>query len=122
MKIQGKSMPSPGKGGKEKFGEGKKGGKKGKESHSSKSKRQQNTHDSMENVETVESIYTNQLIVGSSRRTNLKVKARGGGKSKSQATEISESDRSKQVDETWTSNTSAQQPNLSQVIRDWMRR
>ena len=30
-------------------------------------------------------------------------------------TEISESDRSKQVDETWTSNTSAQQPNLSQV-------
>ena len=30
-------------------------------------------------------------------------------------TEISESDSSKQVDETWTSNTSAQQPNLSQV-------
>ena len=30
-------------------------------------------------------------------------------------TEISESDSSKQVEETWTSNTSAQQPNLSQV-------
>ena len=30
-------------------------------------------------------------------------------------TEIIESDSSKQVEETWTSNTSAQQPNLSQV-------
>ena len=30
-------------------------------------------------------------------------------------TEISESDSSTQVDETWTPNTSAQQPNLSQV-------
>ena len=32
-------------------------------------------------------------------------------------TEISESNSSKQVDETWTPNTSAQQPNLSQVNR-----
>ena len=39
-------------------------------------KRQQNTHDSMENVETVESMDTKHLIVGTSRRTNLKVKAR----------------------------------------------
>ena len=30
-------------------------------------------------------------------------------------TEISESDSSKQVEETWTSNASATQPNLSQV-------
>ena len=39
-------------------------------------KRQQNTHDSMENVETVASMDTKHLIVGTSRRTNLKVKAR----------------------------------------------
>ena len=39
-------------------------------------KRQQNTHDSMENVEIVESMDTKPLIVGTSRRTNLKVKAR----------------------------------------------
>ena len=58
----------------------------------------------MENVETVESMDTKHLIV---RRTNLKVKARTG-KSKSKVTEISENDSSKQVDETWTSNTSAQ--------------
>ena len=39
-------------------------------------KRQQKTHDSMKNVETVESMDTKLLIVGTSRRTNLKVKAR----------------------------------------------
>ena len=42
-------------------------------------------------------------------------KGKGTGKSKSKVTEISDSDSSKQVDDTWTSNTSAQQPNLSQV-------
>ena len=50
------------------------GGKKGKESHSGK--RQQNTHDSKVNVETVESMDTKQLIVGTSRRPNINVKAR----------------------------------------------
>ena len=39
-------------------------------------KRQQSTHDSKVNVETVESMDTQQLIVGTSRRPNLKVKAR----------------------------------------------
>ena len=42
-------------------------------------------------------------------------KGKGTGKSKSKVTEISESDSSKQVDETWTSNTSSPQPSLSQV-------
>ena len=42
-------------------------------------------------------------------------KDKGMGKSKSKVTEISESDSSKQVDETWTSNTSTPQPSLSQV-------
>ena len=43
-------------------------------------------------------------------------KGKGTGKSKSKVTEISESDNSKQVDD-WnpSSNTSTQQPNLSQV-------
>ena len=79
-------------------------------------KRQQNTHDSMENVETVESMDTEHLIVGPSRRTILKVKAKGTGKLKSKVIEISESDNSAQVDD-WnpSSNTSAQQPNLPQV-------
>ena len=65
--------------GKEKSGKGKKGGKK-KEKKATQAKvtvkRQQNTHDSMENVETVESMDTKHLILGTSRRTNLKVKAR----------------------------------------------
>ena len=42
-------------------------------------------------------------------------KGKGTGKSKSKVTEISESDSSKQVEETWTSNSSTPQPNLSQV-------
>ena len=42
-------------------------------------KRQQNTHHSKVNVETVESMDTKQLIVGTSRRPNLKVKARARG-------------------------------------------
>ena len=53
--------------------------RKGRKSTQAKvtEKRQQNTHDSMENVETVESMDTKHLIDGTSRRTNLKVKARG---------------------------------------------
>ena len=39
-------------------------------------KRQQNTHDPTENVETVESMDTKHLIVGTNRRTNLKVNPR----------------------------------------------
>ena len=42
-------------------------------------------------------------------------KGKGTWKSKSKVTEISESDSSKQVEETWTPNTSAPQPCLSQV-------
>ena len=64
--------------GKEKSGKGKKGGKKGKKATQAKisEKRQQNTHDSTENLETGESMDRNHLIVGTRRRTNLKVKAR----------------------------------------------
>ena len=66
-------------------------------------KRQQNTRDSKVNVETVENMDTKLLIVGTSSRPTLKAKARAQGKSKSKVTEISESDSSKQIDETWTS-------------------
>ena len=71
--------------GKEKSCKGKKGGKKGKEIHSGKcygecrNCESMDTHDSMENVETVESMDTKHLIVGASRRTNLKVR-QGHGK------------------------------------------
>ena len=70
----------------------------------------------MENVETVESMDTKHLIVRTSRRNKSLGKGKGTGKSKSKVTEISESDSSKQVDD-WnpSSNTSAQQPNLSQL-------
>ena len=76
MEVDAQS-PEEGKA-KEKSGKGKKGGKKGKESTQAKvtEKRQQSTRDSMENVKTVESMDTKHLIVGTSRRTNLKVKAR----------------------------------------------
>ena len=47
--------------------------------------------------------------------TKSQGKGKGTGKSKSKVPEISESDSSKQVDETWTPNTSAQQPKLPQV-------
>ena len=61
--------------GKGKSGKGKKSGKKATQAKVT-GKRQQNTHGSRENVETVESTDTKLLIVGTSRRTNLKVKAR----------------------------------------------
>ena len=66
--------------GKEKSGKGKKGGKKGKAIHSGKGYGETTTeHSRFEgecNVETVESMDTKHLIVGTSRRTNLNVKAR----------------------------------------------
>ena len=49
-------------------------------------------------------------------------KGKGTGKSKSKVTEISESDSSKQVEETWTPNTSAPPSSLSQVNAILMRR
>ena len=45
----------------------------------------------------------------------LQGKGKGTGKSKSKVTGISESDSSKQVEETWTSNTSTPKPSFSQV-------
>ena len=78
-------------------------------------KRQQSTRDSRVSVETAESTDRKLLTVGTSSHPNVKVKARAQGKSNSKVTQISESDSSKQVKETWTPNTSTLQPSLSQV-------
>ena len=82
MKIQWKLMPSPGKGkAKKNPARARRVARKEKKATQAKvtGKRQQNTHDSMVNVETVESMDIKQLIVGTSRRPNLKVKARAQG-------------------------------------------
>ena len=79
MKIPLKSMPSPGKGkAKRNPARARRVARKEKTATHAEvtGKRQQNTHDSMENVEIVESMDTKHLIVGTSRRTNVKVKAR----------------------------------------------
>ena len=55
------------------------------------------TRDSMESAEIAENTVTRLLIVGTSSSTSLGAKAKGTGKSKSNVTEISESDTSKQV-------------------------
>ena len=77
---------------------------------------QQNTHDSMMNVETVEGMDTKASDCWNKQTTKSQGKGKGTGKSKSKVTEISESDNSKQVDD-WnpSSNTSTQQPKLSQM-------
>ena len=87
---------------KEKSGKGKQGGMKGKESHSSKDYGEKTTEHSR--------------FEGECRNCG-KYRHKAADcwymeKSKSKVTEISESGSSKQVEETWTSNTSAQQPNF----------
>ena len=102
--------------GKEKSGKGKKGGKKGKESHSGKSYGETTTEHSRFDLECRNcGKYGHKASDCWYKQTN-KSKGKGTGKSKSKVTEISESDNSKQVDD-WcpSSNTSAQQANLSQV-------
>ena len=72
-------MPSPGKGmAKRNPARARRVARKEKKHTQAKvtGKRQQNTRDSKENVETVESMDTKLLIVGTSSRPNLKVKAR----------------------------------------------
>ena len=69
----------------------------------------------MVSAETVENTATKRRIVGTKNNTSLMAKVKGTGKSKSNVTEISESDTSKQVEETWPPNTSSQQSSLPQV-------
>ena len=90
--------------GKEKSGKGKRCDKKGKESHSGKGHGETTTEHSR---------FEGQCWY--KQPPKPQGEGKGTGKSKSKVTEISESDSSKQVEETWTSNTSTPQPSLSQV-------
>ena len=95
MKIRWKLTPSPGKGkAKENPARARRVARKEKKATQAKvtGKRQQSTRDSIVGVETAESTDTKLLIVATSSRPNLRAKAKGSGKSKSQVTEISESD------------------------------
>ena len=103
--------------GKEKSGKGKKAGEIGNESHSGKGYGETTTEHSRFEGECRSCGKYGRKAADCWYKQTTKSQGKGKvtGKSKSKVTEISESDSSKQVDETWTSNTSAQQPNLSQV-------
>ena len=82
MKIQWKSMQSPEKGkAKRNPARARRVARKEKKATQAKvlGKRQRSTRDSRVSVETVESMDTKLLIVGTSSRPNLKVKARARG-------------------------------------------
>ena len=98
-------MQSPGK--------GKAKGKKGKESHSGKGYGETTTEHLRFDGECRNCGKYGHKAADCWYKQTIKSqgKGKGTGKSKSKVT----SDSSKQVDETWTPNTSAQQPNLSQV-------
>ena len=114
MEVDAISRKGKGKG---KSGKGKKGGKKGEESHSGKGYGETTTeHSRFEGVCRNCGKYGHEAVdCWYKHTTKSQGKGKGTGKTKSKVTEISESDGSKQVEETWTPNTSAQQPNLSQV-------
>ena len=101
--------------GKEKSGKGKKGGMKGRESHSCKGYGETTTEHSRFEGECRNCGKYGHKAADCWYKQTTKPQGKGTGKSKSKVTEISESDSSEQVEETWTSNTSAPQPNLSQV-------
>ena len=103
--------------GKEKSGKGKKGGKKGKGSHSGKGYGEMTTEHSRFEGECRNCGKYGHKAADCWYKQPPKPqgKGKGTGKSKSKVTEISESDSSKQVEETWTSNTSTPQQNLSRV-------
>ena len=94
--------------GKEKSGKGKKGDSKGKESHSGKGYGETTTeHSRFEGECRNWGEYGHKAAnCWYKQTTKSQGKGKGTGKSKSKVTEISESDSSKQVDETWTPNTS----------------
>ena len=103
--------------GKEKSGKGKKDGKKRKESHSGKSYGETTTEHSRFEGECRNCGKYGHKAADCWYKQPPKPqgKGKGTGKSKSKVTEISESDSSKQVEETWTPNTSAPPSSLSQV-------
>ena len=103
--------------GKEKSGKDKKGGEKGKERQSGKGYGETTTeHTRFEGECRNCGKYGHKAAdCWYKQPPRPQYQGKGTGKSKSKVTEISESDSSKQVDETWTSNSSTPQPSLSQV-------
>ena len=120
MEVDATSWKGKGKG---KSGKGKKGGKKGKESHSSKGYGETTTeHSRFEGECRNCGKYGHKAAdCWYKQQPKPQGKGKGTGKSKSKVTETSESGSSKQVEETWTPNTSAPQSSVSSE-RDWMRR
>ena len=114
MEVDAVSRKGKGKG-KEKSG--KKCGKNGKESHSGKSYGETTTeHSRFEGESRNCGKYGHKAAdCWYKQPPKTQGKGKGTGKSKSKVTEINESDSSKQVKETWPSNTSTPQPSLSQV-------
>ena len=114
MEVDAISRKGKGKG---KSGKDKKGGKKGKESHSGKGYGETTVeHSRLEGECRNCGKYGHKAADCSFKQPpKPQGKGKGTGKSKSKVTEISESDSSKQVEETWTPNTSAPQLSLSQV-------
>ena len=103
--------------GKEKSGKGKMGGKKGKEILSGKGYGEMTTEHSRFGGECRNCGKYGHKAPDCwyKQTTKSQGKGRGTGTSKSKMTEICDSDSSKQVEETWTSNTSASEC-------EWMRR
>ena len=118
MKIRWKSMPSPGKGkAKENPARARRVARQEKKATQAKvtEKRQWSTRDSRVSVETSENYGHKAADCWCKQPPKLQGKGKDTGKSKSKVTEFSESDSSKQVEETRTPNTSAPQSSLSQV-------
>ena len=114
MEVDAISRNGKGKG---KSGKGKKGGKKGKESHSGKGYGEMTTEQSRFEGECRNFGKYGHKAADCWHKQPAKPqgKGKGTGKSKSKVTEISENDSSKQVEETWTPNTSAPPSSLSHV-------
>ena len=117
MKMQWKSMPSPGKGKAKKNPARARRVARKKKSHSGKGYGETTTEHSRFEGECRNCGEYGHKAADRWYKQPPKPQneSKGSGKSKSKVAEISESDSSKQVDETWTPNTSAPQPNLSQV-------
>ena len=100
--------------GKGKSGKGKKGGKKGKESHSGKGYRETTVQHSRFEGECRNCGKYGHKAADCWYKQPPKPqgKGEGSGKSKFKVTEISESDSSKQAEETWTPHTSVPQSSL----------
>ena len=101
--------------GKEKSGKGKKGGKKGKENHSGGGYGETTTEHSRFEGERRNCGKYGHKAADCWYKQPPKLQGKGKGSRNPKRQKISESDSSKQVEETWTPNTSAPPSSLSEV-------